>query len=205
MSMTILPVGKPLGARFPSADPPADEPDFYEVHVGNEVESLSPMEWFVYYGAYADPDQHADHLVDRDYLIKSLSNEISASKISAEIDTLLSRGLLIEANLRGNSALDVLTGYRLIPTGVGISNAPDNPDLRWIGQHGESLLGIPQLSFLVWAFSYRTTSMWECCEMFAEDPASIDDATAQDMAAQIADSLPSIVSLELGYLEPAEK
>lgn len=204
MSMTILPVGKPLGACFPAVDPPAEEPDFYEVHVGNEVESLSPMEWFVYSGAYAEPDQHADHLVDRDWLIKNLSAEVSASKISAEIDNLLSRGLLVEANLRGNSAMDVLTDYRLIPTGVGISNAPEDPSLRWIGQHGEGLLGIPQLSFLIWAFSYRTASMWDCCSMFAADPDSVDGATAEDMGAQIADSLPSIIAMELGYLEPAD-
>lgn len=204
MSMSILPVGKPLGACFPAAEPPAEEPEFYEVHLANEVETLSALEWFVYCGAYGDPDQHADHLVDRDWVIKSLSNEISASKISAEIDTLLGRGLLIEANLRGNSAVDILTGYRLVPTGVGISNSPEDPSLRWIGQRGEGMLGIPQLSFLVWAFSYRTPSMWDCCTMFTENPESVDGATAEDMGAQIADSLPSIVSLELGYLEPAD-
>ena len=205
MSMTILPVGKPLGACFPAADPPAEEPDFYEVHVGDQVESLSPLEWFVYYGAFADPDQHADHLVDRDWLIKNLSNEISASKISAEIDGLLGRRLLIESNLRGNSAMDVLTGYRLVPTGVGIGNSPEDLELRWIGQHGEAMLGIPKLSFLVWAFSYRTASMWECCDMFAGNPESVDGATAEDLGAQIADTLPSIVSMELGYLEPADQ
>ncbi|HZE40526.1 MAG TPA: hypothetical protein VE172_17125 [Stackebrandtia sp.] len=173
--------------------------------MANEVEQLTELQWQVYYGAYGDPDQHAEHLVDRDWLIKNLSNEISASKISAELDSLLQRGLLVESNLRGNSAIDVLNGYRLIPTGVGISNAPDNPDLRWIGQHGEGLLGIPQLSFLVWAFSYRTASMWECCSMFAENPDSVDGASADDIGAQIADSLPSIVSMELGYLEPVDK
>ncbi|GAA4902127.1 hypothetical protein LX16_0300 [Stackebrandtia albiflava] len=205
MSMTILPVGKPLGACFAASEPPSEEPEFYEVHVGNEVEQLTPLEWFVYCGAYGDADQHADHLVDRDWLIKQLASEVSASKISAEIDGLLGRGLLLEANLRGNSAVDVLTGYRIVPTGVGISNSPQDPGLRWIGQHGEGMLGIPQLSFLVWAFSYRTNSMWDCCTMFAQNPDGVDGATAEDIAAQIADSLPSIVSMELGYLEPADR
>ncbi|CAM3371923.1 hypothetical protein [Stackebrandtia soli] len=205
MAITILPVGKPLGACFPASDPPAEEPDFYEVQVGDEVQQLSPLEWYVYNGAYGEPEQHAEHLVDRDWLIKNLSNEISASKVSAELDGLLSRGLLLEANLHGHSAQDVLTGYKIIPTAVGISNSPDDPNLRWIGQHGEGLLGIPQLSYLVWAFSYRTNSMWDCCEMFAQNPDSIDGATANDMAAQIADTLPSIISMELGYLEPADQ
>jgi hypothetical protein len=205
MSMTILPVGKPLGACFPVSDPPAEEPDFYEVHVGNEVEQLTPMEWFVYCGSYSDADRHAEHLVDRDWLIKQLGAEVSASKISAEIDNLLGRGLLLEANLRGNSAIDVLTGFRIVPTGVGISDSPQDPGLRWIGQHGEGMLGLPQLSFLVWAFSYRTNSMWECCAMFAENPEGVDGATAEDMAAQIADSLPSIIAMELGYLEPTDR
>ena len=204
MSSTILPVGKPLGARFPSTDPPTEEPEFYEVQVGSDVLELSPLEWFVYAGSYGDPDEHADHLVDRDWLIKNLSDEISASKISAEIDTLLSRGLLVEANLRGNSAVNVLTGYRIVPTGIGISNSPEDSDLRWIGQRGEAMLGIPQLSFLVWAFSYRMGSMWECCAAFGQNPEAVDDATADDLGAQIADSLPSIISLELGFLEPAE-
>lgn len=205
MSLSILPVGKPLGACFPPADPPAEKPDFYEVHVGNDVEQLTELEWQVYYAAYGEPDQHAEHLVDRDWVIKSLSNELSTSKVSATVDDLIARGLLVEANLRGNSAMDVLTGYRLIPTAVGISNAPEDPNLRWIGQHGEGMLGIPQLSFLIWSFSYRTTSMWDCCAMFAENPEAVDGATTEDIGAQIADSLPSIVSMELGYLEPADQ
>ncbi|TQL78584.1 hypothetical protein FB566_4174 [Stackebrandtia endophytica] len=204
MSLSILPIGKPLGACFPASDPPAEEPAFYEVHVGSQVETLTPMEWFVYSGAYADVDQHSDHLVDRDWLINQLSGEVSSSHISAELDNLINRGLLLEANLRGHSHVDVLTGYRIVPTGVGISNSPQDPALRWIGQRGEGMLGIPQLSFLVWSFSYRTNSMWDCCTMFAEEPDSVNGATATDIGAQIADSLPSIIALELGYLEPAD-
>lgn len=205
MTLSILPIGKPLGACFPAVDPPAEEPEFYEVHIGNEVERLTPLEWFVYCGAYAEPDLHSDHLVDRDWLIKQLSSEVSESKISSEIDGLINRGLLLEANLRGNSHVDVLTGYRLVPTGVGVSNSPEDPGLRWIGQRGEAMLGLPQLSFLVWAFSYRTHSMWDCGAMFADNPDSVDGATAEDIGAQIADSLPSIISMELGYLEPADQ
>ena len=47
-------------------------------------------------------------------------------------------------------------------------------------------------------------SMWECCSAFGQDPEAVDNATPEDLGAQIADSLPSIISLELGFLEPAE-
>lgn len=204
MSLTILPVGKPLGACYPQTDPPAETPEFYEVHLGDGVEQLTDLEWAAFRGAYGQPDQHADHLVDRDWVIKLLSNEVSASKVSAAVDSLLERGLLVEANLRGNTALEVIAGYRLIPTGVGVGNSPEDASLRWIGQQGEDMIGIPQLSFLVWTFSYRMPSMWHCCASFAENPEAVDGATAEDMAMQIADSLPLIISTELGYLEPAD-
>ncbi|MGH8794220.1 MAG: hypothetical protein ACRDXX_16435 [Stackebrandtia sp.] len=204
MSLTILPVGKPLGACYAQTDPPAETPEFFEVHLGANVEQLSDLEWAAYRGAYGQPDQHADHLVDRDWVIKALSNDVSASRVSAAIDELLGRGLLVEANLRGNTALDVVAGYRLVPTGVGIGNSPEDPNLRWIGQQGEEMIGIPQLSFLVWAFSYRMSSMWECCVNFSASPEAVDGASAEDMAMQISDSLPLIISMELGYLEPAE-
>ncbi|MGH8876291.1 MAG: hypothetical protein ACRD0P_02940 [Stackebrandtia sp.] len=204
MSKVILPVGKPNGAFYGDGATASSKPEVYEVHFGDEVAELSFDEWAVWLSAHDLPDKQEKHEFDR-YVLRDhirSSRSVPVAKPVPHIEKLLERGLLVEADLLGADQKSFCSRYRLIPTGFGMGNTADEIDMTWVGQLGQRMVLLPTRTYQVYAYSYRSGSMWDACVEFADDDLSEAESVPEDYSDGIAEALPTLVgALPLGFLE----
>lgn len=201
----IMPVGKALGAHFAFDARPGDEPECYQVHIGETVEHLTHDEWTVWELAHQRVFRHRVHAFSRKALSGVVEQKSELGGGDEVIDDLIERGVLASVDLRGAERDDFLKRYRLIPTAAGVGGRSEEPTRIWLSLAGVTMLDLGHLAFSVWAFSYMDGSVWRGAqELWAPkgmEPSSPDAFTLEEILAAIAEELPGIVASGCGYLE----
>jgi hypothetical protein len=124
------------------------------------------------------------------------------------VASLVERGLLLEFDPQG--PLQELFGrYRLFPTAEGMGTTAEEPEFHRIGRMGTPLVAVHNDAYVMWAFSFLHSNLWEACAYFAradveeleedEDPIGL---TPDSVAREVAVNLPMMISTQCAFLDP---
>jgi hypothetical protein len=210
MPTVIVPVGLNLGPSYRYVTPPDPNPEYWEVRLGNDSEELTDEEFQVWGRAFLDPERHARLEVNRETLQRDVIAAGSGpTNPGLVIDRLLDRGLLAEFDPDGELE-KAFRRIKLYPLAEGMGNTPDEPDRRLIGHNGQAHVKVNYTVYGMWAYSSTVGSLWEACVDFeagareqrqaAED---IDEATAGEVASEIARTLPMLIASGCAFLDLA--
>jgi hypothetical protein len=196
----IVPVGFDNGPRY-DPDTPERGPEFYAVVEGRNVVELPLEAYEVWQTAHVDVQSHASGEFTRDLLIQLGARD--GRDTAGIVDRLVKSGLLAEYEVGTPSAIQFLQTYRLFPTGEGIGNSQENPELFQIGRNGDVLLEVVSEVFTFWTVAFAYPSMWDAVLEDARTiPPGLPYSNAEELGYLLAAAVPMIVSTRTGMLMP---
>ena len=209
MAHVIVPVGLSMGPRYRYVRPPDPTPECFEVHLGDDLVELTETEAVVWAAAFVDAEQHSKLAVNRGSLIRLLTTAPKpVHEAESVVDNLLSRGLLLEFDTEGDLQ-PAFSRHKLLPLGQGLGSTAEDPHLHRIGFANNPLIMVPVDIYGLWAFSFRDASLWEACELYAddsEDERQNDEPrhlSASGIAADLATNVPLMIAASCAFLDKA--
>lgn len=199
MTKIIVPVGFDNGPRYAADE---TEHDYYEVVLSHgESAELPDDAYRVWVLAYADLKAHQDLVFTRERLVQlAAAGPETAEQAEAIIDGLIEAGALAEYEPGTASAIDFLRKHRMFPFAEGMGSTRERPEMFRIGRNGEVLLEVFSDIYSIWSLNVDSPSIWAMIEWFAKVP---EPLTAEETGFMFAQVAPTLVSLRLGYLQPA--
>lgn len=208
--MVIVPLGLSMGPDFAVNGATGDGPEHWEVHLGGTPTHLSADEAKVWQAAFADPQRHARHEIDRQALEALLqSGDNGSPSTTTLVSTLLERGLLLEYDPDHGPFQDMFSGLTLFPLVQGLGNSADEPRGYRIGAFGDPYVAVDANVYAIWSYSFTSPSLWDACVGLAEGldenvpagehPVNLDPHV---LARDVAMVLPALVSTGSALLDP---
>ncbi|WP_163510475.1 hypothetical protein [Fodinicola acaciae] len=199
MTKIIVPVGFDNGPRYAASESTSS---YYELLLshdeGLELPADAYRAWTL---AATDLQAHQDLAFTRERLIKLASaGPENVEQAEGIIQGLVEAGALAEYEPGTQSAIEILRRHRMFPFAQGMGNTPDRPDMFRIGRNGEVLLEVYSDIYSVWSLNLDNSNIWEMIEEFCQPPAPL---SAEETAYMFAQALPTLVTLQLGYLMPS--
>ncbi|MGH3095094.1 MAG: hypothetical protein ACRDMV_03740 [Streptosporangiales bacterium] len=210
MPKVIVPVGLNMGQDFTAADPGEQPARYWEVHLGGVPAYLTREEATAWAAAFLDPAKHASREVTRASLEAHLrAADDETTDPSPVVARLLERGLLVEFDPVNDSLESLFSRYQLYPLAQGFGNSPEQPRRYEIGFAGRALIDVDANVYAIWSYALTESSLWDACAGLAagldadlepnEEPLGL---TAEDLARDVAMSLPVLVTCGCGFLDP---
>lgn len=213
MPTVIVPVGLDMGPVYDEEGPPDRAPLWYEVHLGGDPQQLNPDGYTAWLGAFHNPDQHANHEVNRECLEQYLRGNAAgpAGRLADPgplVQTLLDLSLLIEFD-PDKTDMEYLFGpMRLYPRAAGLGNTSAEPDQYRIGYVDHPFAQVSELVYELWSFSLTMPSLWTACAEASEslktqlgpgdEPV---DYPTEELARDVAYDLPLLLSSGAAILD----
>lgn len=213
MPTVIVPVGLDMGPVYDEEGPPDRAPLYYEVHLGGDPQQLNPEGYTAWLGAFHNPDQHANHEMNRERLEQYLRDNVAGpvgrlSDPGPLVQTLLDVSLLIEFDPDKSDMEYVFGPMRLYPRAHGLGSTSTVPDQYRIGYVDHPFAQVSELVYELWSFSLTMPSLWTACEEVSnalrtqvrpgEEPV---DYSAEELARDVAYTMPLLVSSGAAILD----
>ncbi|GAA1686263.1 hypothetical protein [Fodinicola feengrottensis] len=201
MAAIIVPVGFDNGPRYDPDAAPDSGPEYYEVSERRNSAELPFDAYEVWQLAHVDVQSHAAGEFSRDRLIELAAR--TGRDANGIVNRLVATGLLVEYEVGTPSAIKVLQSHQLHPTGQGIGNTQEHPEIFRIGRNGEVLLEVVNEVYTFWTVSHGYPSIWDAVQDDAQAiPAGLPYQTAEELGYLFAAAIPMIVASHMGVLEP---
>lgn len=200
MAAIIVPVGFDNGPRY-DPDTPEQGPEFYAISEKRNVVQLPQDAYEVWQIAFVDVQSHADGEFTRERLIQLAAQ--GGRDAEDTVNRLLATGLLVEYEVGTPSAIKMLQTHRLNPTGQGIGNTEEHPEIFRIGHNGEALLEVVNEVYTFWSVAHGYPNIWEAVLEDAQNiPPGLPYTNAEELGYLFAAAIPMIVATRMGVLEP---
>ncbi len=202
---SLYPIGHYVGAYL-------DEEDgrrYHEIRLGTEVEEVTDREFQIWAFAHGVPEQLAvDSHWGRSQVIAAASSGLSEAQVNADIDTLITRGLLVEVAPGPDAAIDFAARYQLIPLMLGLGNSTQNPGMYSIGLMNEPVIEVTRPVYTIWEWAHERPNLWYACQVFAEverlsgatDP---DEMNPRRILERFRPAIHGLLSVNAAYLDLA--
>ncbi|MGH3095087.1 MAG: hypothetical protein ACRDMV_03705 [Streptosporangiales bacterium] len=214
MPKVIVPVGFIMGPEYGGAGAPDRDPNYWEVHLGGDAQTLTTEEFSVWAAAFTDPPAHAGLETNRARLEQLLSSDDGglAGRIAEPaplVSRLLQSGLLVEFDPADGPLQEVCDQLRLLPQGQGLGSTAAEPDAYRIGFGNQPVAQVTSNVYQLWSYACTFPTLWQACVDMAaagdavlapgEEPLGLD---AETLAREVATVLPLLVSVGAAFLDP---
>lgn len=201
MAAIIVPVGFDNGPSYNPDAAPGTGPEFYEIVKRVDIVKLPLDAYEVWQSAHLDVALHSRGEFSRDHLVQLAAKP--ERDAAGTVSRLLASELLIEYEIGTASAIKLLQGHRLYPTGDGLGNSEEHPELFGIGRGGDALLEVINEVYTFWSLSYAYPSIWDAVvEDAKEIPPGVPYGSAEELGQLLAAAIPMIVATHTGVLQP---
>lgn len=211
MPAVIVPIGLGLGPTYPIVEKPdkSAPPDYCDVRIRQDVESLTPAEYVVWSSAFADAKRINRMEIGRQALVAEVPRQTrKAVDVEAIVDSLLGRELLLEYKTESALEEGVLRRLQLYPTAHGLGNEVTDPGWFKIGTRSEVLMSVTSVVYNLWAFSTSQASIWDTCVKFFEsnaqgirDGEDLDEMPLSEPIEALTNNIPLLVASGCAYLD----
>ena len=152
MVAVVLPIGHALGGFY--ASPDAEEPESYEVRVGETTYTLSLDRYIVWTAAHGDYSNQVGNGAKEPQSrgsVEESARELGVGQPAEPYNQLLTGGLLLSLVPTGSSLRKFAEEYQVLPLGIGLGNSSEHPEMIQIGMPGQPRALLGYEAFRVWA------------------------------------------------------
>lgn len=164
-SSLIFPIGHYLGARASSAD---SEPDHHVVRIGWDLYKMDrSAEFGIWALTHGVPDGSESPGWTRPTLAGA-ARMVGIPDVTASIDSLLERDLIIEVQPDTDEAIEFAQLCRTRSLLLGIGNTSAEPARYGIGlTAAEPSVRVGALAYEIWKWGHACDSLWHMCHILA--------------------------------------